>query len=69
MPDFGDSAGLKRGTREWLFAMRMYYASDADVVALCEMIEREWDQKEERKKHETAIAEAARSEDEWGSGG
>ena len=68
MPDFGN-AGLKRGSREWLFAMRCYYASDADVVHLCCMIETEWDREEERKKHETAIDEAAGREDEWSSGG
>lgn len=69
MPDFGSNAGLKRGTRQWLFALSVYYASDSDVVFLCKLLEREWNREEERGKHEKGIDKAIRSEDEWGSCG
>lgn len=60
--------GLKRGTREWLFAMRAWYTSDPDVVALTELLEEAWD-KLVGKQKELASENAESEDDEWSSGG
>jgi predicted Zn-dependent protease len=64
--------GIKRGTKEWLFAMRTYYADDPDVIALCELLEDAWDKERAlgaSLKGDINGEEGTAEDDEWSSGG
>lgn len=65
------SVGIKRGTRLWVATMQAHHASDPDVVELCHLLLRAWDDLEEIPiEGETdGATESEPIEDEWSSGG
>jgi len=64
---------LRPGTREWLFAMRAYYAGDTEVIALCEELELAWDKIDRLEKGPKQIGTTEptgeEQDDEWSTGG
>ena len=51
------SGGLLPRTKEWLFAIRAYYASDGDIVLLCEFTEEMMNRIEEGEKQRGTTTE------------
>lgn len=63
-------AGLVRGSREWVQAMRAHHTHDEDIVLLCDMALELDDivpDKQEEIQHGSERSE--RQDDEWSSGG
>jgi hypothetical protein len=67
------SGGLQTRTKAWLFAIRSYYASDPDIVALCEFTEELMEQGDERgtttQETGSITCDDTGDDDEWSAGG
>lgn len=56
------NVGLRRGSKEWVEAIRAYYAGDEDIQVLCSLYEQSLEKAvQEDGKTETA----AGTDDEW----
>lgn len=64
-------AGLKPGTREWLYAVSNYHAHEPLTLQLCQMLQQAWDDIEAMKGQpngpEKRTDTTDRHDDEWNS--